>query len=143
MMETIADRIRMRMKALQIKSQGALAKRCGIEQPQINRLLAGKVKNPSYIHELALALQTTVSWLKTGEAEPVYSVPDPKPHTHRTPQEQLAGAPAEAVNDSVDALIKLYRRSTPATREDFLKIINADGHAHAASPELAKKNGGS
>jgi phage repressor protein C with HTH and peptisase S24 domain len=49
-------------------SQRSLAKAIGVEQPTINRLLAGEVKNPRFLHLIAKALQTSIDYL-TGETD--------------------------------------------------------------------------
>lgn len=67
-MQNIADRVQERMNALGF-TQETLSSRCGVEQPQISRLLDGTVKNPRYIYELSLALETSVKWLRTGVHE--------------------------------------------------------------------------
>lgn len=64
-MKNIGDRVREKMDLLGIK-QDRLAALCGVEQPQISLLVRGKVENPTYIYELAKALETSVKWLKTG-----------------------------------------------------------------------------
>lgn len=92
-METMADRVERKMKALGF-TQPSLAARCGVEQPQITRLLAGTVKNPSYIYELSLALETSVKWLRTGIEESVKTIPNSE-QDHRS---QLSGSGIPLIN---------------------------------------------
>ncbi len=141
-METIADRVRNRMKALGIK-QAKLAKRCGVEQPQLSRLLSGETQYPRYINELAIALQTTVNWLKTGEPEPVYGMKDsgipykPYPSDVGVKAQDVV---AHDVNTDLNALLGLYRSSTGQVRKDFLAIIRHELNNGDATP-TPKKNG--
>ena len=73
-MSKFIDRIRERMMALGL-NETQLAKLVGTSQPTINRLLKGDVENPSYILELATALNTTVPWLRTGIEDVRYDQP--------------------------------------------------------------------
>jgi transcriptional regulator with XRE-family HTH domain len=70
-METLADRVKKRMKELGW-SQGELARRVGhgVKQQSIHQLLSGKVKHPHYIPALAAALGVTVDYLMTGRVGP-------------------------------------------------------------------------
>ncbi len=68
MEQTLADRVRQRMKTLDI-SQEKLGDACGVSQSQLSRLLKGKVERPSYIWELSKNLSKSVRWLLTGEDE--------------------------------------------------------------------------
>jgi phage repressor protein C with HTH and peptisase S24 domain len=70
MRSVLPDRVRERMELLGF-SQRSLAKAIGVEQPTINRLLNGEVKNPRFLHLIAPQLQTSVEYLTgaTDEAE--------------------------------------------------------------------------
>lgn len=127
-MEAVVERIKSRMKTVGIKSHAQLAKRCGVEQPQISRLLAGQVKTPSYMRELAAALETTVDWLLTGRADAAYGMQDGRrpyiPYPANIGQDARDAAADE--NHDLNALLHFYRMSTPQVRKDFLAIIRAD-----------------
>lgn len=69
-MKTLGDRIDERRKLLGL-TQEQLAKRSGINQSQVNRVINGKIKNPPYLYELSKALETSVKWLKTGIEEDI------------------------------------------------------------------------
>lgn len=64
-MKTLCSRIEERRKLLKL-TQADLARRSGIDQSQISRLVNGKIKNPPYLYELAKALETNIKWLKYG-----------------------------------------------------------------------------
>lgn len=65
-METLADRIKKKMEELDI-NQYELAKKVGISQPAIQKILIGETKEPRKIFQIAQALGTTVAWLQSGK----------------------------------------------------------------------------
>lgn len=66
MRQVVPARVQQRMDLLDI-SQSELARRVGIKQPSINRLLQGEVQNPRFLHLIARELQTTVEYLTGGD----------------------------------------------------------------------------
>ncbi|MDY0506270.1 helix-turn-helix transcriptional regulator [Pasteurella multocida] len=48
-------------------SQAELARRIGIKQPSVYKILSGETRNPTKILEIATALGVDPNWLKTGE----------------------------------------------------------------------------
>ncbi|MCL7759381.1 XRE family transcriptional regulator [Pasteurella multocida] len=48
-------------------SQAELARRIGIKQPSVYKILSGETRNPTKILEIATALGVDAHWLKTGE----------------------------------------------------------------------------
>lgn len=67
MRQVIPARVQERMDFVGI-SQSELARRVGIKQPSINRILSGEVQNPRFLHVIARELQTTVDFL-TGATD--------------------------------------------------------------------------
>ena len=64
-----ADRIRERMQALDI-SQAELARRVGIKQPSIFKLLSGTVRSSAHLHAIARELETTPEYLSGTTDDP-------------------------------------------------------------------------
>ncbi|HDR1413178.1 helix-turn-helix transcriptional regulator [Pasteurella multocida] len=48
-------------------SQAELARRIGIKQPSVYKILSGETRNPTKILEIATALGVDAHWLKTGD----------------------------------------------------------------------------
>lgn len=69
MRSVMPERVRERMELLGF-SQRSLAKAIGVEQPTINRLLQGEVKNPRFLHLIAPQLQTTIEYLTGASDDP-------------------------------------------------------------------------
>ncbi len=69
MRQVVPARVQERMDLLDI-SQSELARRVGIKQPSINRLLQGEVQNPRFLHLIARELETTVDYLTGGADSP-------------------------------------------------------------------------
>jgi phage repressor protein C with HTH and peptisase S24 domain len=76
MMESIADRIRQRMKVLKL-SQRETARLAGIPESTLRNIFAGKSESPRGVtlRRLAEALQTTERWLVAGEEEAAPETP--------------------------------------------------------------------
>jgi len=76
-----ADRLRERMQLLDI-SQAELARRVGIKQPSIFKLLSGTVRSSAHLHAIARELETTPEYLSgaTDDASAGY-VPVPSTDT--------------------------------------------------------------
>lgn len=64
-----AERLRERMQALNI-SQAELARRVGIKQPSIFKILSGAVRNSAHLHAIARALETTPDFLTGATDDP-------------------------------------------------------------------------
>ncbi len=124
-MNKISERVKERMRALDF-TQNDLAGLCGVKQPQISLLVRGLVDNPTYIYELARALETSVKWLKTGVEDLSYVQGVSKVvggmsdvgqfHPHVGIQARDAG---REMNRSLDALLDLYRRTDPEIQKMF------------------------
>ncbi|WP_333701198.1 XRE family transcriptional regulator [Sphingobium yanoikuyae] len=75
----LADRLRERMQALDL-SQAELARRVGIKQPSIFKLLAGTVRNSAHLHVIARELHTTPEYLVGSTDDPlINNSPVPSP----------------------------------------------------------------
>lgn len=64
----LGTRIQQRLDILEM-SQDDLAKKVGVSQPAINKIINGTTKNPRNLFEIADALKTTATWLKTGKVK--------------------------------------------------------------------------
>lgn len=64
-----ADRIRDRMAALGM-TQAELARRVGITQPSVFKLLSGTVRSSAHLHAIARELQTTSEYLSGITSDP-------------------------------------------------------------------------
>lgn len=64
-----ADRIRDRMSALGM-TQAELARRVGITQPSVFKLLSGTVRSSAHLHAIARELQTTSEYLSGVTSDP-------------------------------------------------------------------------
>lgn len=98
MRRVIPDRIQERMDSLDI-SQSELARRVGIKQPSINRLLSGEVQNPRFLHLIVRELQTTPEFL-TGETDD----PDVPGGQFFAPQRSFRAAPDDGSSEVLSAL---------------------------------------
>ncbi|GAA0567650.1 LexA family transcriptional regulator [Halomonas salifodinae] len=67
-MESLGDRLRAEMND-KGWSEGELARRSGLKQPTIHRILTGQSKEPRFgnIEKLAFALGVDANWLRTGK----------------------------------------------------------------------------
>lgn len=127
-METLADRISLKMNELGI-DQYELAKKVGVSQPAIQKIVAGKTKEPRKMLQIAQALGTTVAWLQNGkspidtELPPVIDRADwisLSPKTRAFIDEVIIKAKQHAINDeSVSAL------------QMTMNLIGRNNHAHA------------
>lgn len=81
MSEIVGDRIRKRMAELGL-SQSELARRVGVRQPTISRLLLGEAAGSRHLHVIARELATTPQYL-TGETDDPLegALPTPTPET--------------------------------------------------------------
>jgi transcriptional regulator with XRE-family HTH domain len=71
----ITERLRNQMKA-QGLSQAALARRVGISQQSIGRLVSGESFGSRYLHKIARELHTTAAYLSGETDDPVSELPD-------------------------------------------------------------------
>jgi len=83
----IAERIRERIQAVGL-SQAELARRVGVAQPTIAKLISGQSNSSAHIHKIARELKTTPEYLfgETDEAEPL-AVVDRRLPFHHAPRE--------------------------------------------------------
>lgn len=70
LLQTFSDRLKYAMSEMHM-SQGALAKKAGLAQPTIWRMVSGKAVGTSRIVDLAEALGVRTEWLANG-VEPMY-----------------------------------------------------------------------
>ncbi|MBW5801156.1 LexA family protein [Halomonas elongata] len=79
-METLGDRLRAEMEA-KGWSEGELARRSGLKQPTIHRILTGQSRDPRYgnIEKLAFALGRDPAWLRTGKGDSARHTPNVTP----------------------------------------------------------------
>lgn len=68
-MNNLAENMKIRMRELKL-TQTELAKKAGISQVTVHKILAGKISNSSRIVDLARALDTSPEWLLYGVGEP-------------------------------------------------------------------------
>lgn len=75
-MKSFVDRVKERIEFLKSTkptlkiTQGTLARACGVDQPEISKLLnCVRVTIPPYIYELSVALEISVKWLLTGRED--------------------------------------------------------------------------
>ncbi|WP_406812452.1 XRE family transcriptional regulator [Histophilus somni] len=89
-MSNLATRLQDTLYAQRL-SVNSFAKKVGVSQQAISKIVRGETRSPKNIVEIATALGVDVHWLKTGEGEPnitphssilVSNEPDEK-HTHR------------------------------------------------------------
>lgn len=74
----VPERLSARMQALQL-SQAELARRVGVKQPSIFKLLSGGVRNSVHLHSIARVLETTPEFLLGQADDPTLGfVPIPK-----------------------------------------------------------------
>ncbi|HGN2959618.1 TPA: helix-turn-helix domain-containing protein [Proteus mirabilis] len=66
--DTLAERLSRAMSLRDI-SQGELARKVGMSQPAIFKLVNGETKTSRKIVEIALALEVNPAWLQCGEGE--------------------------------------------------------------------------
>lgn len=99
-------------------SQSELARRVGITQATIYKLLAGKTYGSTHIHKIARELQTTPAYL-TGETD------DP---------DADAPPPPELTQEERD-LLECFRVLTPADRGALLHIARAMAGRGAGEPK--------
>lgn len=79
MSEILSDRLKKRMKALDV-SQAELARRVGITQPSIFKLLTGASRSSVHINAIAQTLETTAAYLTGLTDDPVEgALPKPTP----------------------------------------------------------------
>ncbi|WP_237612720.1 helix-turn-helix domain-containing protein [Proteus sp. G4417] len=68
LLDTLAERLSRAMSLRDI-SQGELARKVGMSQPAIFKLVNGETKTSRKIVEIALALEVNPAWLQCGEGE--------------------------------------------------------------------------
>lgn len=118
----IAERLRERMKAAKL-SQNELARRVGMAQPTIFKLVHGQAYGTTRLHQIAQELGTTPAYL-TGETDdPSENAPAPQP----PPTVQHVMLPVALPTEA--ALSRMFRGLLLS-----LDVPNADELA----PELAK-----
>lgn len=69
------ERLRSRMSELGI-SQAALARRVGVSQQTIGRLVSGDATGSKYLHRIARELSTTPAWLERETNDPNSDAPE-------------------------------------------------------------------
>lgn len=73
----VADRVRTRLGELGL-SQAELARRVGITQQAVGKVVRGEVRGSAHLHRIAQALQTTPAWLE-GETDDAGAAVPPLP----------------------------------------------------------------
>lgn len=135
-------------------SQDALATKVGIKQPSIARLLAGDVRNPRYLPEIARALGTTADYLQGETDDPSLNLGDRRLAWHGPPVSDdrtieipvidlaygMGGSYLENVDP--DAIrepfpLSFIRRYTKARAED---LVIADGLGDSMSPTIGSND---
>ena len=115
----LADRIKSRMEVCEL-SQAALARKVGVSQQSIGRLVTGEAMGSRYLHKIAAALGTTPAYL-TGETD------DPGSDN---PDDVLSGDEYE--------LIEHFRRLTIKDRAAARQLIRSlADHPEQPSPAPA------
>lgn len=101
-----ADRIKARMEICEL-SQAALARKVGVSQQSIGRLVSGEAMGSRYLHKIAAALGTTPAYL-TGESD--------------DPGEDLAD---DVLSADEHELIEHFRRLTNKDRAAARQLIRS------------------
>lgn len=115
----IAERIKARMDICEL-SQAALARKVGVSQQSIGRLVTGEAMGSRYLHKIAAALRTTPEYL-TGETDdPGGEIPD------------------DALSADEQELIDHFRRLTTRDRAAARQLIRSlADHNDAPTPTPA------
>ncbi|MDE8651469.1 helix-turn-helix domain-containing protein [Novosphingobium album (ex Liu et al. 2023)] len=112
----VADRLRSTLAKRNI-SQAELARRVGVSQQTIAKLVGGSAYNSRYLHKIARELATTPAYL-TGETD------DPE---NNGPRDQFTAEERDWVD--------LLRNLGPADRKAALQLVRTIAHS-ARSPTL-------
>lgn len=72
-----AERLRTRMHDLGV-SQAMLARRVGVSQQTIGRLVSGDAIGSKHLHKIARELRTTPAWLERETDDPTSDAPEAK-----------------------------------------------------------------
>lgn len=97
------ERLSARMSALGL-SQSELARRVGVAQQTIYKLITGASRSSSHLHRIARELETTPAYL-TGETDDASSTAPPPP---AQPRHQLVTLQLQVVLPSEDALAQMF-----------------------------------
>lgn len=96
-------------------SEGLLSMGNKVSQQNISKFIKGGKRLPGWLSDAADVLGVTMEWLKTGDS-----------------QKQATKAPETGLNDSIEALLRLYDRSSHQVQADFHKLRHepkCDGHS--------------
>lgn len=154
MAQVDARRVKDLMKARGF-SQETLARKVGIKQPSIARLIAGDVRNPRHLPEIARALATTVDYLqgetddpspRLGEHQQAWRGPPvvADDRTIEIPVIDLAYGMGGTYLDNIDPdarsepfPLSFIRRYTKAKAED---LVIADGLGDSMAPTIGSSD---
>lgn len=109
----IADRLRERMSEFRL-SQSELARRVGVTQTTIRKLVSGGGYGSKYLHLIARELQTTPAYL-TGEIDdPDEGAPPPPPAPrYQTISLQVLLPDEDALAEMFEGLLEAMDRAAP------------------------------
>lgn len=135
----LSERINARMQALGL-TQETLAKRAGVSQTTIHKLLSGKSRRTRYLNPLAKALRCSPEWLEGGDdPQPEPTSPDDQIATllgvasprSRTALERIAAALAEGLLTEADLelLEHIAERLSGRAATSFDKLREKADHA--------------
>ncbi len=113
----IADRIKQRMDEIEGMSQEVLAKKVGLTQPAIFKLLSGKTKRTTRFAEIAAALGVRPEWLATGQGP--MTADGPSPATREVIQEiERRARNQELGTMELELILNLVKRISSPRKED-------------------------
>ncbi|MFC0989554.1 XRE family transcriptional regulator [Pasteurella multocida] len=105
-------------------SQAELARRIGIKQPSVYKILSGETRNPTKILEIATALGVDAHWLKTGEGSRDTSLIVSEPNAeHKVKVDHLSVSAIAGYNGFSNADYPDIIRSIYFSETGLLEII--------------------
>lgn len=156
-MRNFSDRILLRMRQLGL-TQEDLAKRVGISQTAIHKLVTGKTRRTRYLLPLAEALECRPQWLLSGHGDiRVYPPPpegsfpclDPPPHPDSselptpTPPalSNLSATGTTApppLADLLDSLSARLNAADPAVRDEIMRLVLRYMDTSSSGPRIVR-----
>ncbi|MBN6079913.1 XRE family transcriptional regulator [Aggregatibacter actinomycetemcomitans] len=148
-MKTLSARLNTLLEEKRL-SQAEFARRIGIKQPSVFKILSGETRNPKNILEMAAVLGVNPHWLKTGEGDPdsdsVRVVNMYEPEAANTIRVEILDVEASAGNGSFltrteqgllaqEFDLDFFRRQFGRTDAKNLKIIAVKGDSMAPTLE--------
>lgn len=116
------DRLRERLDAREL-SQAELARRVGVTQQSIAKLVAGRSSGSRFLHRIARELQTTTAYLEGETDDPASDIPD------------------DLLTSDEREWIELLRRLLPKDRDAVMQLTRslAEGANEGPVPTIHDK----